>query len=102
MTTDFSDYIEAARKAIIGDNFNQVTIFAIAEYLDLVAAREIKPNAEMKRECTKAVADFVLKHLENPAYVPFWERADCLFKAYKRALRSKEPVAASYKCAISY
>lgn len=91
LAVDFSlaHYVKAAQDAVLARP-TQVTVWAIAEYLDLVAAKELKANAALVRECNSVVKRFVMTNLANDAYIPLWERADCLFRAYKRALKAAE------------
>jgi hypothetical protein len=84
-----SKYVTGAQEAVLA-NPTQVTIWAMAEYLDLVEAKELKANTALVRECKAAISRFVMQNLANDAYVPFWERAGCLFRAYKRALKAAE------------
>ena len=85
----FAAYIAGARTAV-QDKPTQLTIFAMAQYLDLVTAKEIVSDFKLTQECRAVIAQFVAAHVANPAYVSFWERADCLFKVYKRALKQAE------------
>lgn len=85
----FAQYTKSAQDAVHLPP-TQVTVWALAEYLDLVEARELPPNAALVRECSAVIKRFVMTNLENGAYVPFWERAGCLFRAYKRALKVAE------------
>ena len=89
----FAKYITEAREAVLAKP-TQLTIFAMAEYLDLVTAKEIVSDFKLTQECKAVVAKFVAEHLYNRAYVSLWERADCLMRAYKRALKQAEPKAA--------
>jgi hypothetical protein len=85
----FAKYIKGAQDAVQAPP-TQITLWAIAEYLDLVEAKELKPNAALVRECNSVVKRFVMQNLSNDAYIPFWERTSCLFRAYKRALKVAE------------
>ena len=91
LAADFSlaQYIKGAQDAVAARP-TQLTIWAIAEYLDLAEAKELKPNAALVRECNSVVKRFVMTNLTNDAYIPLWERAGCLFRAYKRALKAAE------------
>lgn len=82
-------YIKAAQSAVLTAP-NMVTVWDIAEYLDLVEAKELPANVALVRECRSVVNRFVMTHLANGAYVSFWERAGCLFRAYKKALNVAE------------
>jgi hypothetical protein len=87
----FAQYLKGAQDAVLLPP-TQVTVWAIAEYLDLVEAKELTPNAVLVRECNSVIKRFVMTNLENGAYVSFWEKAGCLFRAYKRALKVAERV----------
>lgn len=91
LAVDFSlaHYIKGAQDAVVAHP-TQLTIWAIAEYLDLVDAKELKPNAALVRECNSTIRRFVMTNFINDAYIPLWERAGCLFRAYKRALKAAE------------
>jgi hypothetical protein len=88
---DFDRFILGAKAAVEAAP-TQATVWAIAEYLDLVEAKEVPSNAKLVRECTQVINRFVMANLTNDAYVPFWESAGCLMRGYKRALKAAERV----------
>jgi len=85
----FSQYIKGAQEAVLAAP-TQASIWAIAQYLDLVEAKEVPANAKLVRECKSVVQRFVMSNLQNDSLVQLWERAGCLFRAYKRALKAAE------------
>lgn len=88
---DFSQFIQAAKDAVLVTP-TKVSVWVIAEYLDLVEAKEVPSNTKLVRECTQVINRFVMSNLTNDAYVPFWESAGCLMRGYKRALKAAERV----------
>lgn len=88
---DFSQFIQAAKDAVQVAP-TKTSVWAIAEYLDLVEAKEVSSNAKLVRECTQVINRFVMSNLTNDAYIPFWESAGCLMRGYKRALKAAERV----------
>lgn len=88
---DIDQFIQGARNAVLVAP-TQDSVWAIAEYLDLVEAKEVPSNAKLVRECTQVINRFVMANLTNDALVPFWESAGCLMRGYKRALKAAERV----------
>lgn len=82
-------------QAAVAAPVSQASVWAMAEYLDVVEAKEVPSNGKLVRQCKDAIQLFVAEHIADDTYVSLWERAGCLFRAYKRELRVQENCASS-------